>query len=90
MANGQKLAGGGEEIGLGEDGVEEAVADTQQGGSNASGVRIIFKAVIQAVLLFEAYRWVVAPRMGTVLEGFQTQVVRRLTVQLPRRTTDET
>ena len=31
------MAGGGEELGPGEDGVEEDVADTQQGGSYASG-----------------------------------------------------
>ena len=39
----RQLAGGGEELGPGEDGVEEDVEHTQQGGSDASGVRIIFK-----------------------------------------------
>ena len=47
-------------------------------------------AVIQAVLLFEEETWVVTPRMGKVLWGFQTQVARRLTGKLPRRTTDGT
>ena len=48
------------------------------------------KAVIQAVLLFGAETLVVTPHMGTALGGFQTQVERRLTGQLPRRTTDRT
>ena len=47
-----------------------------------------FKAVIQSLLLFGAETWVFPPRMGKALGGFQTQVVRRLTVQLLRRTTD--
>ena len=37
------MASGDEEIGPGEDGVEEDVVDTQQGGSDASGVRNILK-----------------------------------------------
>ena len=48
---------------------------------------LFFKAVIQAVMLFGAETWVVTPRMGTALGGFHTQVARRLTGQLPRRTT---
>ena len=47
-----------------------------------------FKAVIQAVLLFGAETWVVTPHMGKALGGFQTQLEKRLTVQLPWRTTD--
>ena len=42
LGDGRRLAGGGEELGPVEDGVEENFADTQQGGSNASGVRILF------------------------------------------------
>ena len=38
----QWLAGGGEELGPGEDIVEEDVAHPQQGGSNTLGVQIIF------------------------------------------------
>ena len=49
-----------------------------------------FKAVIQAVLVFGEETWVVSPRMGTSLGGVHTQVARRLTVQLPWRTTDRT
>ena len=32
--------------------------------------RLFFKAVVQAVLLFEAEIWVVTPHMGTALGGF--------------------
>ena len=49
-----------------------------------------FKAVIQAVLLFREGAWVVTPRMGKAMGWFQTQVVRRMTGQIPRRTTDRT
>ena len=37
------------------------------------------------MLLFGAETWVVTPRMGRVLGGFQDQVERRLTGRLPRR-----
>ena len=47
---------------------------------------LFFKAVVQAVLLFGADTWVFIPRMGKALGGFQTQVERRLTGQLLRRT----
>ena len=49
-----------------------------------------FKALVQALLLFGAETLVVTPHMGTALGGFHTQVERRLTGQLPRRTTDGT
>ena len=49
-----------------------------------------FKAMIQAVLLFGAETWVVTPCMGKALGGFQTQVERRLTGQIPWRTPDGT
>ena len=42
LGDGRQLAGGGEELGPGEGGVEEDAADNQQGGS-ASGVRLLFK-----------------------------------------------
>ena len=47
-----------------------------------------FKAVIQAVLLFGAETWVVTPCIVKALEGFHTQVARRLTGKFPQRTTD--
>ena len=49
-----------------------------------------FKAAIQAVLIFGAETWVVTPRMGKALGGFQTQVTRRLAGQLLQRTTVDT
>ena len=45
-----------------------------------------FKAVVQAVLIFGAETWVVTPCMGKDLGGFHTQVARRLTGGLPRKT----
>ena len=42
IGNGQLLADGGEELGLGKDGVEEDITHPQQGGSDASVVRILF------------------------------------------------
>ena len=47
-----------------------------------------FKAVIQAVLLFVLENWVVTPCMGRDLGGFQDQVARRLTGQIPQRKPD--
>ena len=44
--------------------------------------------MVQAVLLFCSDKWVVNPRMGRVMGGFQYQGVRRLTGQLPRRKPD--
>ena len=44
---------------------------------------LFFKDVIQAVLLFGAETWVVTPRMGKDLGGFQTQVSIRLTGTAP-------
>ena len=46
--------------------------------------------MIQEVLLFGAETWVVTPCMGMSHGRFQSQVVRRLTGQLPWRTTDGT
>ena len=42
LGNGRRLDGGGEELGPDEDGVEEDVTHPKQGGSDASGVRLIF------------------------------------------------
>ena len=39
-------------------------------------------------MLFGSETWVVTPRMGRVLGGFQDQVARRLTGRLPRQKTD--
>ena len=44
----------------------------------------------QAVLILEGETWILTPRMGKALAGFQIQVVRRLTGKLLHRTTDGT
>ena len=46
--------------------------------------------MIQTILIFGAETWVVTPGMGKAPGGFQTQVSRRLTGNLPRRKTDGT
>ena len=40
---------------------------------------LCFKAMVQVVLLFRSDTWVVTPRMGKALGGYQAQVARRLT-----------
>ena len=49
---------------------------------------LIFKEVIQAVLIFGVEDWVVTPRMGNALGGFQNQVAIRLMEKLLWRKTD--
>ena len=46
---------------------------------------LFFKAVVQVVFLFVSETWVVTPRMGSALGGFQGQVARRIMGHLPRR-----
>ena len=41
--------------------------------------RLCFKAMVQVVLLFRSDTWVVTPRMGKAMRGYQAQVERRLT-----------
>ena len=48
----------------------------------------LFKAVVQAVLLFGSDIWVVTPCMVRVLGGFQDQVERRLMGRPPQLKTD--
>ena len=50
--------------------------------------RFFFTAVVQAVMLFGLETWVVPPRMGKALGGFQDQVERRLTGRPPQRELD--
>ena len=53
-----------------------------------SGVRVsdkVFKAVVQAVLLFGEETWVLTPRMEWALDSFQNGAARRLTGRQPRR-----
>ena len=47
-----------------------------------------FKSVVQLVLIFVAETWVVTPRMGRVLGGFQDHMAWILMGRLPRRRLD--
>ena len=49
----------------------------------------LFKSKVQLMLIFGAETWVVTPRMGQVLGGFQYQVAQWLTGRLPWRHNDE-
>ena len=49
---------------------------------------LIFKAVVQAILLFGAETWVATSRMGKALRGFQTQGTMWMTGRLLRKTPD--
>ena len=82
------MSGSGPEFGKVESGVEEDEKYPHQGGGEAMGVCIFFKAVVQAVLLFGAETWVVTSFMGTELGGFQYQVEQRLKGQRTQRRED--
>ena len=49
---------------------------------------LFLKEVTQLVLIFGSETWVVIPRIGKSLGGFQAQATRRLTGRLLRRTPD--
>ena len=51
--------------------MEDIVKDPDQGGGEATCVRIFINAIVQSVLLFGAETWVVTPSMGQVLGFFQ-------------------
>ena len=55
--------------------MEEDDKNPQQEGGGSAGVRIFFKAMVQAVFLFGSETWVVTPCMGRSLGGgFQDHV----------------
>ena len=54
-------------------------------GADPNVLGDLFKAVVQAVLLFGAETWVLTPRMEWALRRFQHRVVRRLTERHLRR-----
>ena len=85
LGDGRRLASSGEELGLVEDGVEEDDAHSQQGGSDASGVRIVFKALIQAVLLFGAETRVVTPLPGHGPGGVSDPVGETADIKSPAK-----
>ena len=49
---------------------------------------VLFKAVVQAVLLFGSETWVLTPRMGRALRSFHHRVTRRITVRPPNQWED--
>ena len=49
---------------------------------------LLFKPVVQAILLFGAETWVATSRMGKALRGFQTQGARWMIGRLLRKTPD--
>ena len=71
LSGGQRLAGGGEELVPGKEVFEEDVAHPYQGGGGATGVRIIFKSVVQVVLIFGSDTWAVTPARARPWGGFR-------------------
>ena len=57
-------------------------------GGKSKGVGMFFKALVQAVLILGAETWVMTPRMGRDLGGFQHRVAQRITGRQPRRLLD--
>ena len=49
---------------------------------------MFLKVVVQEVLLFGLETWVMTPRMGRFMGGFQHRVVRRITGRQPNRQVD--
>ena len=47
-------------------------------GSSPRVLGMLFKAVVQVVLLFGAEMWVMTPRIGRALGGFQHRVAQRI------------
>ena len=54
-------------------------------GADPKVLGLLFKAVVQAVLLFGLETWVLTPRMERSLSRFQHRVAQRLTRRHPRR-----
>ena len=53
--------------------------------SNPQVTGMLFKAVVQVVLLFRLEMWVVTPHMGQALGGLQHRVARWITTRQPCR-----
>ena len=53
-------------------------------GEKTQVSRIFFKSVVQAVLLFGSETWVMTPRMGRTLGGFQHRVDRQISGRQPQ------
>ena len=50
----------------------------RQEGTSPRVFGMFFKAVVQAVLLFESYTWVITPHMGRSLGNFHHRVTRKI------------
>ena len=57
-------------------------------GGKYKGARNVFKTLMQEVLIFGSETWVMTPRVGWALGGFQHRVARRITRRKPRRLLD--
>ena len=62
--------------------------DNGPGGANMRVSAKIFKAVVQAVLLFGMETWVMTPCIERSLGRFQHKVTRRIIERHPRRQED--
>ena len=60
----------------------------QQDGANPRVSGILFKAVVQAVLISGSETWMMIPRMGREIGGFQHRVAIWVTVSQPLRFMD--
>ena len=56
-------------------------------GANARTASNLFKAFVQAVLLFRSETWVVNPHVGLMLGGFHHRVARKMTYKKHQRQT---
>ena len=59
-----------------------------QEGGNPWVSGMLFKAVVQEVLIFGSETWVTTPHMGRALGGFHKRVARRITERQPQSLLD--
>ena len=72
----------------GEEELAVVVENFEPGGGGPKGVRRIFKAMTQVVLLFGVETWVLTTRMEQALRSFQHRVAQWLTGRHLRRRGD--
>ena len=53
----------------------------EQDGTEAQALGLFFKLLVQAIILFVSEMWVVIPRIGRSLGGFQHRASHWLTVK---------
>ena len=59
-------------------------------GEDAQTLVIFYTAVVQVVILYGLYSWVVPPRIGKTMSGFHNCLIRRLMGWMPRNNGDGT